>query len=141
MKRLLLLTVIAGMAVLMSASTATAQSGADGGFNCVDFASQAEAQAFFNADPSDPEGLDADSDGLACEDAGLPTGGTSGTTDDDVAVQTPIAEDDSTLLESGGNLSTSEATVTALPETGGPALPLIGLVAGIGVLGMRMFKS
>lgn len=35
--------------------------------DCADFASQAEAQAHLNADPSDPDGLDADGDGKACE--------------------------------------------------------------------------
>ncbi|WP_347059655.1 excalibur calcium-binding domain-containing protein [Blastococcus sp. HT6-30] len=40
--------------------------------NCENYATQEEAQAFFDADPSDPEGLDADDDGIACED--LPAG-------------------------------------------------------------------
>ena len=34
---------------------------------CSDFASQAEAQSVFDADPSDPHGLDIDLDGVACE--------------------------------------------------------------------------
>jgi hypothetical protein len=37
--------------------------------DCADFATQAEAQAVLMADPSDPERLDADSDGIACEDS------------------------------------------------------------------------
>lgn len=37
------------------------------GHNCSDYATQEEAQAAFNADPSDPEGLDRDNDGIACE--------------------------------------------------------------------------
>ena len=36
--------------------------------SCPDFTSQAEAQAFFDADPEDPNGLDADGDGIACEE-------------------------------------------------------------------------
>jgi competence protein ComEC len=36
-------------------------------FNCGDFASQADAQAVLRADPSDPNRLDADRDGVACE--------------------------------------------------------------------------
>lgn len=40
--------------------------------NCDDFATQEEAQAELNADPSDPHGLDSDADGVACE--GLPAG-------------------------------------------------------------------
>ncbi len=44
--------------------------------DCSNFATQAEAQAAFDADTSDPNGLDADNDSLACED--LPGGdGTS----------------------------------------------------------------
>ncbi len=35
--------------------------------NCSDFATQAQAQACFNAHPGDPFGLDADHDGIACE--------------------------------------------------------------------------
>lgn len=35
--------------------------------NCADFVSQADAQAVLRADPTDPNGLDADIDGLACE--------------------------------------------------------------------------
>ena len=37
------------------------------GYNCADFASQADAQAVLRADPFDPNGLDADDDGIACE--------------------------------------------------------------------------
>jgi len=48
--------------------------GAD--LNCSDFASQAEAQAELMSDPSDPNGLDADADGQACEDR--PSGGDGG---------------------------------------------------------------
>src|SRR5215207_1980588 len=35
--------------------------------DCEDFASQADAQAAYQADPSDPAGNDADGDGIACE--------------------------------------------------------------------------
>lgn len=35
--------------------------------DCPDFSSRAEAQAVLDADPSDPERLDADNDGVACE--------------------------------------------------------------------------
>lgn len=36
-------------------------------YNCADFASQAQAQAVLRADPSDPNRLDTDRDGIACE--------------------------------------------------------------------------
>ena len=35
--------------------------------DCKDFPSQAAAQAELRRDPSDPHGLDADRDGIACE--------------------------------------------------------------------------
>ncbi|BFV55335.1 hypothetical protein KCMC57_up04390 [Kitasatospora sp. CMC57] len=42
--------------------------------DCPEFQTQPEAQAVFNMDRSDPNGLDADHDGIACESlpAGLP---------------------------------------------------------------------
>jgi micrococcal nuclease len=36
-------------------------------YNCPAFASQADAQAVLRADPRDPNGLDGDRDGIACE--------------------------------------------------------------------------
>jgi len=36
-------------------------------YNCPDFASQADAQAVLRADPTDPNNLDRDRDGIACE--------------------------------------------------------------------------
>ena len=36
-------------------------------YNCGDFVSQAQAQAVLRADPRDPNRLDADVDGIACE--------------------------------------------------------------------------
>lgn len=54
------------------------QSQAD--LNCADFGSQAEAQAEFDKDTSDPNGLDADNDDIACEslDGGSTEGGSGG---------------------------------------------------------------
>ncbi|MDN5917029.1 MAG: calcium-binding protein [Pseudonocardia sp.] len=45
------------------AGVASAQADRD----CADFAGQADAQATYDADPSDPNGLDADDDQKACE--------------------------------------------------------------------------
>jgi hypothetical protein len=36
-------------------------------YNCPNFASQAQAQAVLRADPHDPNRLDTDKDGIACE--------------------------------------------------------------------------
>ncbi|MCH8849596.1 MAG: excalibur calcium-binding domain-containing protein, partial [Chloroflexi bacterium] len=37
-------------------------------YNCDDFTYQEEAQDVLDADPSDPNGLDGDNDGVACQD-------------------------------------------------------------------------
>lgn len=58
-----LAAVVLGLALLVSAPSAMAQDALD----CEDFASQAEAQAAYRADPSDPADNDADGDGIACE--------------------------------------------------------------------------
>jgi len=55
---------VALAAVALVAAPAGGQAEA---MNCADFASQADAQAFFDADPEDPNGLDEDGDGIACE--------------------------------------------------------------------------
>lgn len=45
----------------------TERSYESGDYDCTDFADQAEAQDYYDADPSDPSGLDRDGDGYACE--------------------------------------------------------------------------
>jgi micrococcal nuclease len=45
--------------------------------DCSDFDSRAEAQEVLNDDPSDPNGLDADNDGLACETSSFGGGSAS----------------------------------------------------------------
>ena len=71
-------------AAIVVGSTASAQDV----YNCGDFDSQAEAQAFFDLDPGDEHGLDGDGDGIACEShfgtaaptaAFLPQSGIAGT--------------------------------------------------------------
>lgn len=56
--------------------------------DCPDFPSQAAAQAVLDADPDDPERLDGDNDGIACEtNAGQPSG--AGSTSENGATPTP----------------------------------------------------
>ena len=43
-------------------------SGEDGDLDCADFATHEEAQRVLEQDPSDPNYLDGDDDGVACED-------------------------------------------------------------------------
>jgi len=54
---------VAVVAVILAAPAALAQADTD----CSDYSSQAAAQAALRADPSDPNGLDGDGDGIACE--------------------------------------------------------------------------
>jgi hypothetical protein len=54
-------------------ATATPAPGTPGDiFNCSDFPSQAAAQAYLRQYPSDPSRLDANNDGIACEDNPAP---------------------------------------------------------------------
>ena len=78
MKRLLYPTVLCLLASLILVPAASAQDQ----FDCADFATQEEAQAVFDQDPSDPSGLDgppgqasSGTPGVACEN--LPSGGTT----------------------------------------------------------------
>jgi hypothetical protein len=82
MRRTMLLLAAAIVLVLAAAPAAFAQANDQ---DCEDFSSRAEAQAHLEADPSDPDNLDADDDGEACEtfdygDAGgaAPPGGDDG---------------------------------------------------------------
>ena len=112
-----------------------------GDLDCEDFATQEEAQAVYNQDPSDPNNLDQDNDGLACEEypysslTPLPEGSlplSSDETLDDVQgqvrqparPQSPVASDGTQMQE--------------MPDTGGPILlaPLALLLTGSGLLGL-----
>lgn len=116
--------------------------GAD--LDCADFATQAEAQAEYDADPSDPNGLDADADGVACEEL---TG-----VDDSSISASPEADDDASPTASPESDDEGSATASAtasaeseLPETGGvaPALTIVplALLLGAGLLSLRMVRQ
>ena len=58
------------LALTLAGTASFTASGADAAadMDCADFATQAEAQAFFvAAGPGDPHALDYDGDGIACE--------------------------------------------------------------------------
>ena len=63
MKRLLYLAILSMVILTVSAPAALGQQDLD----CDDFSSQAEAQQTLRQDPGDPNGLDAEGDGVACE--------------------------------------------------------------------------
>lgn len=78
--------------------------------DCGDFPNQAAAQAVLVGEPSDPNGLDADGDGQACEDFDYASSGQVGT---------PPA----------GGVATGDGS-TASPDS--PVLPF--LVGGLGLV-------
>jgi hypothetical protein len=61
-------TGLAIAAGIMTATPAVAASSAD--LDCPDFTSQEQAQGVYDSNPSDPNRLDADNDGIACDTAG-----------------------------------------------------------------------
>lgn len=74
MRHLLLLLCAAGaLAALPSPAAATH----GGDVNCSHFATQAAAQSHLVAHPGDPDGLDGDDDGVACESLPCPCGATT----------------------------------------------------------------
>ena len=86
--------------------------------DCADFSSRAEAQAVLDDDRSDPEHLDADDDGLACESFDY---GSEGDESDDTSVR-PAASTSS---------DTADASTTSGPEASS-SYPVGGVDAGDG---------
>ena len=80
-------------------------------FNCTDFKSQSQAQAVLRADPGDPNGLDTDGDGIACESNPSPK--------DLVPVQRPATPPTgtSTPASSPAPTGTPRSTATAAPTS------------------------
>ena len=112
--RLLVLPSLAlGASCLMASPASAAQ-----GLNCDDFDSQAEAQEFFENDRSDPEGLDRNNNGTACETTTY-SGSGSSTSD------TPTGG----VAAGAGGMSTA-ALVPVLPATGA-ALGTLLIGAGV----------
>lgn len=88
--------------------------------NCSDFDTQEEAQDVFDDDPTDPNGLDGDNDGVACES--LPSGGSNGSTDDSGASEeSDDSSEDSEDSENGTGDDDLVAPVPTMIDTGGGA--------------------
>ncbi len=149
MRKVLFVAALCALAVLTVVPAAMAQT--EGvPQNCEDFASQAAAQDFYDQDPSDPEGLDADDDGIACET--LEGGGASesGAEAEDTMMETtmsaPSSSSPSTSLTASPTTATSTATASAtpLPDTGGTSVlvPLgaLALIVGGGLLAARTVR-
>ena len=155
MRRMILLLTLCAMVVLALAPIAPAQEAAEPGtvseLSCalllpetsssLEYA-QADAQALLEADPSDPNGLDTDGDGIACEELfSTPPTQAAPLAQADVPVGTEECQEFVAQTGSKINCLPSEKTPAAqeaptaqattgtpnvLPATGGPhlALPL-----------------
>ena len=65
------IAVATGSALAASIITATpAFAASSDDLDCPDFTSQEQAQGVYDSDPSDPNGLDREGDGIACETSG-----------------------------------------------------------------------
>jgi hypothetical protein len=118
-------------ALVLALSAAPAALAQDGDKDCADFASQAEAQAYFEANGGSPtnnvDNLDADHDGQACEDFdydGVDNGGVDNGGVDNGGVD-----------NGGGALPFTGPNDTLLPA--GTAL----LLAGLALLGVTRYRA
>jgi hypothetical protein len=102
--------------------------------NCPDFPTQAAAQAVFNADPRDPNNLDRDRDGIACETR---PGGVMGSGEDEMPGDGGSTTGDhdrgsaprgGVEAGAGGTAGSGSELLLALAATGGAALAAGGLV-------------
>ncbi|WP_087974212.1 excalibur calcium-binding domain-containing protein [Oceanobacillus rekensis] len=123
---------------------------ANDNLNCDDFDTQPEAQAHFDADTNDPDGLDRDKDGIACEN--LPDGDSTASSNDDASEENTdesaeASEDASTdesasseEVTSSDDAATSDESTSSeeqggeLPDTA-TALPL-GILGGLGTMAL-----
>jgi hypothetical protein len=119
-------TAAAGILIAAGLSLGVTGTATAADLNCDDFPSQAAAQADLVAHPSDPNGLDADHDGQACEDY-VYAAGSAGTT----------------TSTTGGQVSTRPAGAVAAGDGSsthqGSALPyVLGGIAFAGAGGAAM---
>ena len=127
MRRMAFLLIAALVLALSAAPAALAQ---DADKDCADFGSQAEAQAYFEANGGSPtnnvDNLDADHDGQACEDFGYGDG-TGGVDNGGV--------DNGGVDNGGGALPFTGPNDTLLPAS--TAL----LLAGLALLGVTRYRA
>ncbi len=95
-------------------------------YNCDDFTYQEEAQDVLDADPSDPNGLDGDNDGIACE--ALPSQPANGDGDDG------NGDGDGAALPSTGQ---GPSATTGTPATWVFGLAALGAVLLASALALR----
>jgi hypothetical protein len=107
---------------------------ADGNYDCADFETRAQVKAVLERDPSDPNGLDADDDSIACEN--LPRAG-SGADDEQYSTKTPPSD------VSNPKDVVPNTAVKKMPDTGGPPYLAVGALALLGtalIVGWGVFR-
>jgi hypothetical protein len=115
-----------------------------GDLDCADFATQEEAQAVYNADTSDPNGLDADDDGIACET--LASGGSMMMDDGTMMMEmddgTMMMDDGTMMMDDGTMMMDDSSMGMELPATGGISLmlPAAVLLLGSGLIGLGVMR-
>jgi LPXTG-motif cell wall-anchored protein len=109
-RRIMPVVLLVFAALVVAAPAALAQANDQ---NCSDFDSQRAAQAHLRADPSDPDGLDGDSDGIACESNPAPFD------------RTPVVAADGNA--SSGLTPGAGGTGGTLAQTGPRSTPTLGI--------------
>jgi len=99
---------LAGAVSFSFAGTASAQNQ----FNCSDFSTQQQAQAQFNKVPGDPSRLDANHNGIACENLPGVATGSKDTQGDSTGAQTPSNNTGS----SSGQNNANQGQVSTVPR-------------------------
>ena len=141
--------VLAAGATLPFAGIANAQ---QGDRDCPDFASQADAQEALDSQPGDPERLDSDDDGIACEsEFGEPTTSAAPTTtaapapSDDDAEEAPVdATVNQVRVVPEGGVDTGDGSTVGEPVDGAALIALAGLVTvatAAAATGLRAHRS
>lgn len=120
--------------VLMAASWLLPAYGAVDDQNCEDFDSQAAAQQHLRDDPTDPDALDPDNDGVACS---VTAYSNSARDTNPVTSNGQVAVTTTTAAPATGNTTTTAIVLqTEVAQTGAFSAPLFGaglILVGIGL--------
>src|SRR5215211_1295735 len=109
---IILLTLLMLASTFACVSVYADKAAAQDTLNCTDFTYQEDAQAVFDRDPSDPHNLDANNDGVACEN--LPSRGNGTTTTTGTTTGTSTTGTTGTTSTTTGTTSTMGTTSTTL---------------------------
>ena len=97
-----------------------------GDLDCADFESQADAQAHYRNHPDDPDGLDRDDDGVACENNPAPRDEAPVSMED----EDEDTDEDGETGDPGGGGEQPEMPDSGGGATGGAGVP-VGPLAGL----------